>query len=188
LLSTTPGKEFFMIIRWNVLFPSILLSLCLLSPAVMAEEAIKIGFVDMQMALNESAEGKRALSELKSLMEEKRTSLQQQKEIIDQKKEELDNQGLLLNETTRSEREEEIRRLERDHSRRFSDTKEELSGLEAKYTGRIRTELLQVINALGKENSYLLVLEKQFSAILYAPDSIDMTDIVIKRYDESKSR
>jgi outer membrane protein len=188
LLSIKPGKEYFMTIRWNVLFPSILLSLCLLSPAVMAQEAVKIGFVDMQRALNESAEGKRALSELKSLMEEKRASLQQEKAIIEQKKEELDNQGLLLNEATRLEREEEIRRLERDHSRRFSDTKDELSGLEGKFTGRIRTELLQLVNAIGKENSYLLVLEKQFSAILYAPESIDMTDLVIQRFDELKNR
>lgn len=177
-----------MTIRWNVLIPSILLSLCLLAPAVMAEEAMKIGFVDMQRALNESAEGKKALTELKSLMEQKRASLQQEKDIIEQKKEELDNQGLLLNEATRLEREEEIRRLERDHSRRFSDTKDELSGLEGKYTGRIRTELLEVVNTIGQEKSYLLVLEKQFSAILYAPDSIDMTDLVIQRFDELKNR
>ena len=177
-----------MTIRWKVLFPTILLSLSLLPPALMAEEPKKIGFVDMQRALNESAEGKRALNELKSLMEEKKTSLEQEKEVIEKKKEELDNQGLLLNEATRLEREEEIRRLERDHSRRFSDTKDELAGLEGKYTGLIRTELLEVVNALGKEMNYLLVLEKQFSAILYAPDSIDMTDIVIQRFDEIKSR
>jgi outer membrane protein len=188
LLSTTPGKEYFMTIRWNVLFPSLLISLCLLSPAAMAEETMKIGFVDMQRALNESAEGKRALDELKALMEEKRTSLQKEKDVIELKKEELDNQGLLLNEATRLEREEEIRRLERDHSRRFSDTKDELTGLEGKYTGLIRTELLELVNVIGKEKNYLLVLEKQFSAILYAPESIDMTDLVIQRFDELKNR
>jgi len=32
-----------MTIRWNVLFPSLLISLCLLSPAAMAEETMKIG-------------------------------------------------------------------------------------------------------------------------------------------------
>ena len=45
-----------------------LAALALTVPAVMAEEATKIGFVDMQRALNESAEGKRALNELKSLI------------------------------------------------------------------------------------------------------------------------
>ena len=177
-----------MTIRWKVLFTTIFLSLSLLPPAVIAEEPKKIGFVDMQRALNESAEGKRALAELKALMEEKKAALEQEKEVIEKKKEELDNQGLLLNEATRLEREEEIRKLERDHSRRFSDTKDELTGLEAKYTGLIRTELLEVVSTIGKEMNYLLVLEKQFSAILYAPDSIDMTDLVIQRFDEMKNR
>lgn len=165
-----------------------LLASLVLCPAVWAETTDKVGFVDMQRALNESSKGKAALERLRGMMELKKVELQKEKELIDMKKDELDKQGLLLNESTRREREEEIRKMERDHNRKFSDSKEELSREEAKYTEGIRFDLLKVVEELGKETGYLLILEKQFSAILYAPESIDLTDSVIKRYDALENR
>ena len=168
-------------------FTALLGALAILPARLSAQEKLPVGFVDMQRALNESATGKVALERLRSMMESKQRELQKEKELIEQKKDELDKQGLLLNENTRREREDEIRRMERDHTRRFSDTKEELGREEAKYTAEIRTDLLKIIEELGKEKGYTLILEKQFSAILYAPESIDLTDMVIQRYDAWKS-
>ncbi len=177
-----------MTVRWNTAVAAALMAGLLLCSPAGAQESVRIGFVDMQRALNDSKEGKRALGTLKQLMEAKKDSLQQEKDLIEKKKEELDKQGLLLNDTTRREREDEIRRLERDHTRRLSDTKDELTREEAKYTSKIRTELLQVVAEVGKEKGYTMVLEKQFSAILYAPDTIDLTDTVIQRYDAWKGK
>lgn len=177
-----------MTLRWIKGGILALLASLLIAPAVMAETTDKIGFVDMQRALNESSRGKAALERLRGMMEMKKVELQKEKELIDMKKDELDKQGLLLNESTRREREEEIRKMERDHNRKFSDSKEELSREEAKYTEGIRSDLLKVVEELGKETGYLLILEKQFSAILYAPESIDLTDNVIQRYDAWENR
>ena len=177
-----------MTVRWIKGGVIALLTFLAISPAAQAETADKIGFVDMQRALNESSKGKAALERLRGMMELKQVELQKEKELIDMKKDELDKQGLLLNEATRREREEEIRKMERDHSRKFSDSKEELSREEAKYTEGIRLDLLKVVEELGKESGHLLILEKQFSAILYAPESIDLTDTVIKRYDAWENR
>ena len=148
-----------------------------------AEEPVRIAYVDMQKALNESRAGKKALGELQKLMEERKSGLQKQKEALEKKKDELDKQGLLLNEETRKGRESEIRTLERDYSRTLSDLKEEFGRRESEYTDGIRKELLKTIDKIGKEGGYTLVLEKQYSAILYAPATIDLTETLIKRYD-----
>jgi outer membrane protein len=151
--------------------------------AVNAQEAIKLAYVDMQKALNESKSGKKALGELQKLMEERKSGLQKQKDALEKKKDELDKQGLLLNEETRKNRESEIRTLERDYSRTLSDIKEEFGRRESEFTDGIRKDLLKVIEKIGKEGGYTLVLEKQYSAILYAPPTIDLTEMLIKRYD-----
>ena len=156
--------------------------------AAPAEEPVRIAFVDMQKALNESRAGKKALGELQKLMEERKAGLQKQKEAIEKKKDELDKQGLLLNEETRKGRESEIRTLERDYSRTLSDLKEEFGRRENEFTDGIRKDLLKVIEKIGKEGGYTLVLEKQYSAILYAPASIDLTETLIKRYDADGAR
>lgn len=152
-----------------------------------AQEKVKIGFVDLLRALNESEAGLKAQGELKQIVDEKKATLQRDKDAIAEKKEELDKQGLLLNEQTRRNREDEIRRLERDHTRALSDIKEEINRLETKYTEAIRKDLMQVIEEIGREEGYTLILEKQYSAILYAPNSISLTDTVIKRYDAPQS-
>jgi outer membrane protein len=161
-------------------------ALCVLLAAGAApaqESTTKLAFVDMQKALNESKAGKKALGELQKLMEERKSGLQKQKEAIEKKKDELDKQGLLLNEDTRKSRETEIRTLERDYSRTLSDLKEEFGRRESEFTDGIRKDLLKVIEKIGKEGGYTLVLEKQYSAILYAPTNIDLTEQLIKRYD-----
>jgi len=160
-------------------------ALCVLLAAgtAPAQDATKLAFVDMQKALNESKSGKKALGELQKLMEDRKGGLQKQKEAIEKKKDELDKQGLLLNEETRKGRETEIRTLERDYSRTLSDLKEEFGRRESEFTDGIRKELLKVIEKIGKEGGYTLVLEKQYSAILYAPATIDLTELLIKRYD-----
>jgi outer membrane protein len=160
-------------------------ALCLLLAAgsAHAQETVKLAYVDMQKALNESKSGKKALGELQKLMEERKSGLQKQKEALEKRKDELDKQGLLLNEETRKTRENEIRSLERDYSRTLSDLKEEFGRRESEFTDGIRKDLLKVIEKIGKEGAYTLVLEKQYSAILYAPATIDLTEMLIKRYD-----
>lgn len=148
-----------------------------------AQETVKVAFVDMQKALNESRTGKKALGELQRLMDDRKGGLQKQKEALEKKKDELDKQSLLLNEDTRKIRETEIRTLERDLSRTLSDLKEEMGRRESEFTDGIRKDLLKVIEKIGKEGGYTLVLERQYSAILYAPATIDLTETLIKRYD-----
>lgn len=156
--------------------------------AAPAEEPVKIAYVDMQRALNESKAGKKALGELQKLMEERKSGLQKQKEALEKKKDELDKQGLLLNEDTRKSREMEIRTLERDYTRTLSDLKDEFGRRESEFTDGIRKDLLKVIEKIGKDGGYTLVLEKQYSAVLYAPASIDLTEALIKRYDADPAR
>lgn len=170
--------------RMNVA-PVAAAALCVLLAAATAkaQEPVRLAYVDMQKALNESKAGKKALGELQKLAEERKSGLQKQKETLEKRKEELDKQGLLLNEEARKSRESEIRTLERDLSRTMSDLKEEFGRRESEYTDAIRKDLIKVVEKLGKEGGYTLVLEKNFSAILYAPPTIDLTEALIKRYD-----
>jgi outer membrane protein len=168
-------------------FATALAVLFLASPAI-AQDASKVGYIDLQKALNASSSGKAAVEQLRAIFEEKKVSLEREKAAIEQRKDELDKQALLMNEATRREREDEIRRLERDWTRKINDSKEEMSQQEARFLDQIRVELLKVIEDLGREGKYTLILEKSASAILYAPDSIDLTEEVVKRYDAWKNQ
>jgi len=173
---------------WKMPALVIVLAAVFLYSPVRAEEPLKIGFVDVQKALNASSSGKTAVEKLRTLFEEKKAELEREKAAIEQRKDELDKQALLMNDATRREREDAIRRLERNWTRKINDSKEEMGKQEARYLDQIRVDLLKVIEELGREKGYLLILEKNASAVMYAPVSIDMTEEVVKRYDAWKSQ
>ena len=52
--------------------------------------------------------------------------------------------------------------------------------MDADLTRKILEELLQVAQNLGKSEGYTMILEKTESSIVYADESIDITDKVIK--------
>jgi outer membrane protein len=174
--------------RWKLPALITLLATVFLCSAAGAEEPVKIGFVDMQKALNTSSSGKSAVEKLKGLMEAKTAELQNEKVAIDKMKDDLDKQGLLMNETARRDREAELRRLERDLSRKFNDSKEEVSQEQERLMEVIRKDLFKVTEELGREKGFTIVLERQYSGIIYATDSVDLTEEIIKRYDSWKSQ
>jgi outer membrane protein len=166
----------------------LLLAALFCASPLLAQEPSKIGYVDVQKALNASTAGRTAVEKLRALFEERKVELEREKASIEQRKDELDKQALLMNDATRRERQDEIRRLERDWTRKINDSKEEMSQQEARFLDQIRREIQTVIDELGQEQGYLLILEKNASAVMYAPESIDLTEEVVKRYDAWKSQ
>jgi outer membrane protein len=181
-------KENFMLPRWKMPALATALAVLFLTSPAIAQEGVKIGYIDLQKALNASSSGKAAVEQLRGIFEEKKISLEREKASIEQRKDELDKQALLMNEATRREREDDIRRLERDWTRKINDSKDEMGQQEGRFLDQIRVELLKVIEDMGREGGYTLILEKSASAVMYAPGSIDLTEEVVKRYDAWKSQ
>ena len=72
----------------RVVFALVALVLCGLPPVVFAQ-AIKLGYVDLQKALNESEAGKREKETFKGEMERTERSLEKRKNDVEKLKEEL---------------------------------------------------------------------------------------------------
>ena len=160
--------------------------LFLVSSPAWSADVVKIGYVNMQKALENSAAGREATKKLNDVWEGYKDQLETEKKALETLKEEIDKQAMLWNEKTRREKETEMRRLERDYARLLKDTKDEITGREAELSATIGKEILRLIEEIGREGGYTIVLEKTSSAILYAPNSIDITDQVIKAYDAQK--
>ncbi len=159
-----------------------------ISSKAFATEGLKIGIVDLFRALNESDEGKKATSELESLIKSKQTLLEEKGKKIETMKGELEKQSAVLSAEAKKAKEEEIERLIRDYQRLMSDSQSEVKKKEAELTDKILKELRQLINTMSQEQGYTLILERAEGLILYADKSIDITDALIKRYNESKAK
>ncbi len=153
-----------------------------------AEEVrIKIAIVDLYKVLNESEIGKKARSELESLIKTKQSAIEEKGKNIEALKGDMDRQSAVLTAEAKKAKEDELEKLLKDYQRMVTDSQAEVRKKETELTAEILKQAREVINKLAKEGGYSLVLEKADGLVLYYANSLDITEKVIKKINETKT-
>jgi outer membrane protein len=147
---------------------------------------LKVAFVDMQRALNDSNAGKKAKGDFRSEIMRLQSKLERQQNEVQALKDELDKKGMLMREDERRNLQDDYTRKLRDFERAYKDSKDELQQKDNEITGSIIRDLAYVVRNVGERDGYTLVLEK--GSLLWAPPSIDITNEVIREYNASASK
>ena len=156
--------------------------LCIAS-AAFAQTAPKIGYVDLQRALNESDAGKKAKEEFKVQVDKSQGSLKKQKDEIDALKDQLEKKAVVMKEDERSNLEDSYRKKLRDFERSYKDSQTDLQKKDNELTGGIIKELQEIIRDYGEREGYTLILENTSSAVLYGAKNADLTDEIMRHYN-----
>ncbi|MBF0506638.1 MAG: OmpH family outer membrane protein [Nitrospirae bacterium] len=145
---------------------------------------LKIGFCDIDRAANDSEEGKKAIAGLRDYMSTKQAAVQEKGKALDKMKSDLDKQGSVISPDARKSRMEELERTEREFQRMVSDANMEFEKKRRELTESVYKEILEVIDKYGQQEKYSVVLPIQ--SMVYGDKSLDITDIIIKKYNEKK--
>lgn len=156
------------------------------SPVLAAETAMKVGLVDLYKAVNESEQGKKAKAELESMIKVKQEALEDKGKAIEKLKTELEKQGGVLSADAKKSKEDEFERLTRDYQRVVTDSQNDVRKKEGELTGRIVKDLKVIIASIAQEEHYTVILEKAEGLVLFADNSLDITDKVIQRFNAAK--
>ena len=89
-------------------------------------------------------------------------------------------------ENAKKAKEDEIERLVRDYQRMVQDSQAEVKKKETELTGSIVKELREIVEKVAQEEGYSIILENVEGIILYSKKELDITEKVVKRYNESK--
>jgi outer membrane protein len=150
-------------------------------------ENIKIGSVNLVKALNESEAGKKAKTDLEFMIKSKQSSLDEKGKNIEKTKNEIAKQSSVLSADARKSKEEELEKMIRDYQRLVSDSQNEIKKKESDLTGEIIKELRGIIEKIGSDEGYTLILEGGEGQILFAKKEIDITEKVLKKHNELKA-
>ncbi len=164
------------------------LSLALLTAAgepAPAEE-IKIGYVDLQRALNESDAGKKAKERFKQQVDRLQVELKKQKDDLDGLKDQLERKALVMKDDDRRELEKDYQRKLRDFERSYKDSQGELQSKDNELTLELLKDLQGVIEEYGRKGGYTVILEHSSSSVLYGAPEIDLTERIIEAYNKSR--
>jgi len=163
----------------------LILCICFILPAyAQAAEDTKIGIIDLQKVLNECEAGKKAKTDLESLIKSKESVIEEKSREIEKLKIELQKQASALSAEAKKSKEDELEKLLRDYQRTLQDSQAEVKKKEGELTEAIIKGVHDIVNRIGKEGGYTIIIEK--SLVLYTNQDLDITDSVIKEYNISK--
>ncbi|MBP1713521.1 MAG: rane protein [Deltaproteobacteria bacterium] len=148
-------------------------------------DAIKIGYVDMQKALNQCEAGKDAKKTITEEVEKMQKSFMGKQRELEKLKEDLEKRASVLSENVRREKEKEYQAKLRDMQRLQRDYEEDVRRKDREHTERILRELEIIVKKLGDEGKYTLILERNQPALVYITGSLEITDEVIKIADRN---
>jgi len=146
----------------------------------------KIAYVDIQRAVNECNAGKDAKNSItKELEKIQRLNAEKQKELQTMK-ESLDKQTPMLTPDARANKEKEFQSKVRDYQRWVDDNQKDIQQKTQEKERNISIGLVKLIQKVGADEGYTLILERNESIVLFASKALDITDRMIKAHDAQK--
>jgi outer membrane protein len=177
--------------RYRKVFACALAILCLLgfaSKVFARSEGLNVGIVDVQKILLESQAGKIARDLLQKTQERIRKELDEKRKELEDLQKSYDAKQEVLSDKARREMEQKILQKQEEFQRLQLKAQMDLQSRDAEFTRSILDELKPLIQQIAKERGLDLILEKNEAGVLYHRESLDLTDLLLKRYDEMKSK
>lgn len=156
----------------------------LLAPGYASAAEVKIAHANLQRALNECDAGNKAKDDLNEEAKKLEDQLNAKQEELKKLKDEIDKKGSVWSMETKEAKERDFRARSQDFQKQFVQYGEDLNRKKQETEARIIDELRAIVEEIAKKKGYQYVFERSVGGLLYAPESSDLTDEVIKTHNK----
>ncbi len=157
----------------------LVLGITMMTGSAWAADA-KLGYIDMQRALNLSEAGKTAKSQLQEKLKKYQEQINTKQADLGKLKNDLEKQGMTLNEAARAAKEKDYQQKLKDFQRFTKDAEEDLQARDADFTKKILEKLEKIVYDYGKKNGYTMIFNAPGTWLLYADKATDLTEDIMK--------
>jgi outer membrane protein len=164
-------------------FLAVALALSALPASAQQKTDLKLGYVDLQRALNEVEEGKAAKAQLKKDFDEKQKSLDRDQEELKRMKADFDKQAVVMAEEAKREKQGELDRKLMEVQGKFVTFQRELSEREREITRGIFDKMNVIIREIAEAEGFAFVFERNDAGMIVAPPSLDLTNEMVRKYN-----
>jgi len=157
------------------------------APAAASVPATRVGFIDLSRVLARSAAGVAAREQLEKEKVSMEREMETKRQGLEKLREELEKKGPLMTADARREREDQLERQRREATRLADDFQRELARKEQQLAQRVLQEIAHVVDRVGKQKGYYLIVERRGAGILFAVPDADLTEEIIRAYDQESA-
>ena len=177
----------------NMIRVALTATLCLLGTASVWGQAAapaganKIAVLNVRQAIVSTAEGKQASAELQSQFAPRQNELESlNKQINDLRQQIAANQNT-WNDEQKARAQAQGQRLAQQLDRKQNEMQEDVNAAQSDVVDRIGRKMMDVLDRYARENGFVAVFDSsaQSSPIIYAANSIDVTQDIIRLYDQA---
>lgn len=148
---------------------------------------VKLGSVDIQKVLIQSAAGKSAKEQLSQRASKYEAEKNTREDELKKLKSELEKQSVLLSESKRSEKEKDYQQKLKEYQRFLKDAQDDLQAKNDELTNKIVEHIVKDVQEYGRKNGYTFIFVKN-DAMVYTDDRADVTDDILKMVDAGQKK
>ena len=145
-------------------------------PAIPALAQNKIGFVNTERIMRESAPAQRAQKKIEGEFTKRDQELSKLAEQLKRMQEDIEKNSVTMTETQRRAKERELGEADRDFQRRRREFQEDLNQRRNEELAQVLEQANRAIRAIADQEKYDII----FQDAVYANPRIDITERVIK--------
>lgn len=160
----------------------------LLVSTAAAQSPSRIGYVDLQKILAKSTAGMAAREQLEREKAMMQKDVDSKRAEIEKLRDDFEKKGRLLSAEARKEKQENLERKVRDLRRLVDDYQRELEKKEQGLLQKVLEDLSGVIERIGKQHGFLMIVDRKSPGLVYAAPDADLTDEILKAYDQEATR
>jgi outer membrane protein len=164
------------------------LALAVIGGSVQAADTpvVKIGYVDLQKAIQQTSTGMKAKKELEKEFNSKKQDLQKREADLKKMGEDLEKKKLALSDEVRAKKSQDLQQEMMKFQREVGESQMTIQKKERDLTQPILEKLQGALEKIAKEGGYTMVLEKSEQSVLWARKDLDLTEAIVKEYEKTK--
>jgi outer membrane protein len=157
------------------------------TPAAGSSASSKFGVIDVRAAIVSTAEGKQASAELQSQFAPRQTELENLNKQVNDLRQRLQASQGKLSADEEARLTQQGTRYTQQLERKQQEYQEDVNAAQGEVIDRIGRKLVDVLDRYARENGYVLMIDSsaQNSGILYKSTQIDVTQDIVRLYDQA---
>jgi len=152
-----------------------------------APTVTKVGVINVQVAITSTSEGKQAAAELQSQFAPRQSDLDGLRRQIEDIQTRLRTGASTLSDDEKARLSREGDQLSRQFQRKQQDSQDDFNEAQREVVDRIGRKMIDVLDKYSKENGYGVIFDTsaQNTPVVYAANQIDVTQEIIRLYDQN---
>jgi outer membrane protein len=150
------------------------------------DEPFKVGVVDIDQAISSTEEGKAAREEFARKQRDAEAKIQPMIEKYQQLEEDLKAKKFVLSDEALFQKQLDMIEMKNEIQARMKELEGQLQVDQRRLEQPLTAKLIDIIEKTGKEQGFTLILRRGTPGILYTREALDITDLIIQKYNSSK--